>query len=152
MATAEAVTAPGLDSQHGDSVVNSPASWPCGGSVPAEWVDFLHQAGASLDEFGVAEFGQASVELSQSLVADAMSDLSHFGLIEVSGLEAQKFLSSLFTGDVRQVCASQGQFTSWCDGKGRIQATFWLFMHGGAYYLLLPMERLQPILARMKQF
>lgn len=83
---------------------------------------------------------------------DAVADLSHFGLIAVEGPDAQKFLASLFTGDVRLVSASQGQFTSWCDGKGRILTTFWLFVRGEAYHILLPKELLPSTLTRLRQF
>jgi tRNA-modifying protein YgfZ len=86
------------------------------------------------------------------LTEDVIADLSHFGLIEVSGDEAQKYLASLFTGDVKKVSASAGQFTSWCDGKGRMLATFWLFSRAGAYYLLLPAEQVGTVVARMRQF
>ena len=83
---------------------------------------------------------------------DGVADLSHFGLVAVSGPEACQFLGSLFTGDVRLVSRSQGQFTSWCDGKGRMLATFWLFMHGDSYCLLLPEALVSATLARLKQF
>lgn len=107
-------------------------------TVPAEWLDFL------------ARSGPVGAECEPT--ADLMADLSHFGLIEVRGEEAGKFLGSLLTGDVRLVSPTLGQFTSWCDGKGRIQATFWLFMRDGAYYLLLPEELLPGVIARLKMF
>jgi folate-binding protein YgfZ len=94
----------------------------------------------------------AGAELDPAIYRDVAADLSHFGLIAVVGPEAQKFLASLFTGDVRQVSPAQGQFTSWCDGKGRILTTFWLFMRSEAYYLLLPKELLPSTLARFRQF
>ncbi|RYU62053.1 folate-binding protein [Methylolobus aquaticus] len=83
---------------------------------------------------------------------DGLADLSHFGLIAVEGPEAGQFLGSLFTGDVRLVSPTQGQFTSWCDGKGRMLATFWLFMRGNTYFLLLPMALLPTTVSRLKQF
>lgn len=83
---------------------------------------------------------------------DVLADLSHFGLIAVEGPEAAQFLGSLFTGDVRLVSPTLGQFTSWCDGKGRMLATFWLFMRGDSYYLLLPMALVPTTVTRLKQF
>lgn len=110
-------------------------------NAPAEWADFL-------DRSGPAAGDGAEVALGGDIVAD----LSHFGLIEVKGEEAGKFLGSMLTGDVRLVSETLGQFTSWCDGKGRIQATFWLFLRDGAYYLLLPEELLPGVIARLKMF
>ncbi|MDD5033934.1 MAG: folate-binding protein [Methylococcaceae bacterium] len=113
-------------------------------AAPAEWLSFLEQTTVVSDRDPSAR--------RQALEADVMADLSHFGLIEIEGPDAQKFLASLFTGDVRLVSPSLGQFTSWCDGKGRILSTFWIFMRGGAYYLLLPAELLASTLTRLKQF
>ncbi len=84
--------------------------------------------------------------------ADVMSDLSHYGLIEAKGEDARKFLAGLFTGDVRIVSPEKGLFTAWCDAKGRAQATFWLMMHGDAFYVVLPKEVLEPTLAGLKRY
>ena len=122
-------------------------------SNPMEtWRTLLARSGARLDSLGVVDFGKAPAEGHQALRADAMADLSRYGLIEVRGEEAQKFLANLFTGDVRQVSPDRGLFTSWCDAKGRAQATFWLFMHGGAYYLLLPRDQVTPVLMGLKPY
>ncbi len=94
----------------------------------------------------------AGATFDPAVYGDVVADLSHFGLIAVDGPDAQKFLASLFTGDVRLVSPAQGQFTSWCDGKGRILATFWLFMLGESYYLLLPQELAASTLARLRQY
>lgn len=123
-----------------------------GAAMPPQWRTLLEQTGARFEQQRTSGYGQAQAERAQALAADVMADLSHYGLIEVQGADAQKFLASLFTGDVRLVTPSQGQFTSWCDGKGRMLATFWLFMRNGAYYLLLPAELLAPTLARLRQF
>ena len=64
--------------------------------------------------------------------------LVELGLIEVRGEEASKFLQNLVTSDVRLIHPGQGQFSSWCDAKGRIQATFWLIPFDDALYLILP--------------
>jgi hypothetical protein len=110
-------------------------------NVPAEWAEFLDRSGSARGDGVEAALG-----------GDLIADLSHFGLIEVKGEEAGKFLGSMLTGDVRLVSETLGQFTSWCDGKGRIQATFWLFLRDGAYYLLLPEELLPGVIARLKMF
>ncbi|MDF9391089.1 MULTISPECIES: YgfZ/GcvT domain-containing protein [Methylococcus] len=110
-------------------------------NAPAEWVDFLDRCGPAVGD---------GAELA--LGSDIIVDLSHFGLIEVKGEEAGKFLGSMLTGDVRLVSETLGQFTSWCDGKGRIQATFWLFLRDGAYYLLVPEELLASVVTRLKMF
>ena len=84
--------------------------------------------------------------------ADIVADLPSFGLIKVSGPDARTFLANLFTGDVRLISPEFSQFTSWCDGKGRIMTTLWLFMRGDSFYVLLPKSLLPTTLARMRQF
>ncbi len=90
--------------------------------------------------------------LDPAVYGDVLADLSHFGLIAVEGPDARNFLGNLFTGDVRLLSPSLGQFTSWCDGKGRILATFWLFMRGESFYLLLPKELAPSTLARLRLY
>lgn len=117
-----------------------------------DWRALLIGAGARFEGEGVADYGQPEAERRAALNADVMADLSHYGLIEAKGEDARKFLASLFTGDVRPVSREQGLFTAWCDAKGRAQATFWLLMHGDAFYLLLPREILAPVLAGLKRY
>ncbi|WP_052808334.1 CAF17-like 4Fe-4S cluster assembly/insertion protein YgfZ [Methyloterricola oryzae] len=120
--------------------------------APEAWCASLEQAGAVFEAGAVVSYVDAVAELAEARAAGVLADLSHFGLICVEGPEAQKFLGSLFTGEVKQVTPGQGQFTSWCDGKGRMLATFWLFIRGDAYYLLLPKTQMATTVARLKQF
>lgn len=147
MAAGEAIVV--QDSGRGAAPASGPEAGPM---MPLEWRPALEQAGALFDGARVSGFGKEEAERVQALSGDVMADLSHFGLIAVEGPDAQKFLASLFTGDVRRVSPSQGQFTSWCDGKGRMLTTFWLFMRGEVYYLLLPIELLPSTLTRLRQF
>lgn len=131
---------------------SDPGEGRTGNGIPPAWRSYLEQRGARFEGGRVSGFGPGDAALGQWLDIDLVADLSHFGLIAVDGPDASQFLASLFTGDVRLVSPTQGQFTSWCDGKGRMLATFWLFMRGDAYYLLLPAELLPSILARLMQF
>lgn len=78
--------------------------------------------------------------------------LMQFGFIEVRGEEASLFLQSLLTSDVRQINSERGQFSSWCDGKGRIQATFWLMPLNEAIYLIVPLAMVAGLVARLRMF
>ncbi|CAL1240572.1 YgfZ/GcvT domain-containing protein [Candidatus Methylocalor cossyra] len=118
----------------------------------ASWRALLEQSGARLEEGSVVDFGRGEEERRLALKSEVLADLSHLGLIEVRGEDAQKFLANLFTGDVRLVSPERGMFTSWCDAKGRAQATFWLLMRDGAYLLVLPRERVPSVLAGLKRY
>jgi folate-binding protein YgfZ len=133
---------------------NGPARFGTGAAehLPGEWRAVLERSGARFDPAGITDFGQADAEGREALSADVMADLSHCGLIEARGEDARKFLASLFTGDLRLMSPERGLFTAWCDARGRAQATFWLFMHGDAYYLLLPRDIVEPVLAGLKRY
>ena len=147
MAAGEAIV------MQGPGAAGIPASDPQSALVtPGEWQRVLEQAGALIEGNAVYGFGDDDSQLAQAQSGDVMADLSHFGLIAVEGPEAQKFLASLFTGEVRRVTPSLGQFTSWCDGKGRMLTTFWLFMRGETYHMLLPLDMVPSTLARLRQF
>lgn len=114
--------------------------------------DRAHCPGAWQTLLAGSVSGDAEADRRAASSGAVMADLSHFGLIAVAGPEAGKFLGSLFTGDVRMVTAERGQFTSWCDGKGRMLATFWLFLRDDIYYLLLPLQLLPTTVSRLRQF
>ena len=78
--------------------------------------------------------------------------LRHFGLIEVKGSEAVQFLQNILTSDVRLVSGNRGQFSSWCDGKGRINATFWLIPFENAFFMILPKAHVSNVLPRLRMF
>jgi folate-binding protein YgfZ len=141
-----AIGLPGFESAPA-SVDHRPAE-----EASAAWRAVLERSGARFDASGVVDFGRAELERERALSGDVVAELSHFGLIEARGEDAQKFLASLFTGDVRLVSPERGQFTTWCDAKGRARASFWVFMYQGAYYLLLPQPLVQSALAGLKQY
>lgn len=89
---------------------------------------------------------------SVALNSDLMCDLPQYGVIEVKGDDARKFLAGLLTGDVRTITPQKGMFTSWCDAKGRAHATFWLMMRGDAFYLVLPKAILESTMNGLKVY
>lgn len=84
--------------------------------------------------------------------ACAMCDLSHFGLIRVLGEDAREFLQGQLTNDIAKVNPEQSQLSSFCSPKGRMLASFRIFERDGALYLMLPAERLDGILKRLRMF
>src|SRR5690554_5355311 len=103
-----------------------------------EWKDFLTNAGAEFDDRGVESFGNPEHEKSIAITGNILCDLSHHGLISVYGEDAQNFLQSQFSNDLRQVDAAHSQLSSYCTPKGRMLANFRLFLRGQTYYLRLP--------------
>lgn len=124
-------------------------------SFPAmvgEWRQFLCEQGARFDGGRVIDFGDPVLERAQVFHGNIIADLSHYGLIEVTGKDAETFLAAQFTSDVRQVSESTSQLSAWCTAKGRVLAVFRIFQRAGAYYLLLPGELLEVILRRLRMY
>ncbi len=84
--------------------------------------------------------------------ACAISDLSHFGLIRVSGADARTFLQGQLTNDIHGVTTEHAQISSYCSPKGRMLGSFWIFQRGDDLFLQLPKERLDAVLKRLRMF
>ncbi|MEW6354207.1 MAG: folate-binding protein [Pseudomonadota bacterium] len=118
----------------------------------AEWKKFLENIGAHIEHDTVRHFGKPDAELRAAAGATIMADLSHLGLIRVSGPDAQSFLHNQFTNDVRQVSTQRSQLNAYCSPKGRVLALFRLFQRGADYYLCLPQELVAATMQRLRMF
>jgi len=87
-----------------------------------------------------------------TLQQTVITDISDFGLIQVTGQDAEKFLQGQFTNDVRQVKPQRSQFSAWCTPQGRVIVNFHLFKRDTAYYLLLPVNSVTAVLKRLQMF
>jgi folate-binding protein YgfZ len=102
------------------------------------WQEFLAIRQAQIDNGTVMNFGDAAGELAAARDATVLCDLSHFGVLKVSGEDAQSFLQNLFSSDVKAVTPAQAQWSSFNTAKGRILATFLVWQTGPDYFLQLP--------------
>ncbi len=101
-----------------------------------DWQDFLNAQ--TLDDGAIGEC--------------ALCDLSHLGLIRVRGEDAASFLQGQLTNDIDKVTPGLSQLSSYCSPKGRMLASFRIVRRGDDLLLMLPMERLGPILKRLQMF
>ncbi len=118
-----------------------------------KWSEALGNAGVKLDrEHRIMDFGDPEAECRAALDGNVISDLSHFGVIEVGGGDAEKFLQGQFTNDLRQVTPERGQLSAWCSAKGRVMVDFGLFRRGENYCLLLPADLVDSVLKRLRLY
>jgi len=113
----------------------------------SQWRDFLQARGAWIDDAGQAQFPPAPPGADPLLC-----DLSHLGLIAVSGEEAATFLQGQFTNDVRRVDETHSQLSSHCTPKGRMLASFRLLRRDDHYLIQLPRDQLEPLLKRLRMY
>ncbi len=81
-----------------------------------------------------------------------MCDLSHLGLLEISGADAVTFLQGQVTNDVNLLNGSNAHYSAYCNPKGRMLALFLAFAHYDHLHLQFNRELLEPIMKRLKMY
>ena len=114
-----------------------------------DWQTFLTLQGATLATDAehhaiVQHFGNQAAELAATAPNEAGStvlcDLSQYATLRVGGVDAQSFLQNLLSNDIREVSATQAQWSSFNTAKGRMLATFLIWRDGDDYLLQLPVS------------
>jgi folate-binding protein YgfZ len=116
------------------------------------WQQFLQQQGAVLDGGVVQHFGDSSSELFATQNNTVLCDLSQFGVLNVSGEEAQSFLQNLLSNDIREVNSGRAQLSSLNDPKGRMLATMLIWRDESGYLLQLPRPLCEPIRKKLSMY
>jgi folate-binding protein YgfZ len=106
--------------------------------MQSNWKEFLNKQGATLIDDVVCDFGDAAAELTATAQGTVLADLGQFGTLRVSGEDAQSFLQNLLSNDIREVSATQSQFSSFNSAKGRMLANFLISRESDDYLLQLP--------------
>ncbi|MEW5708974.1 MAG: folate-binding protein YgfZ [Pseudomonadota bacterium] len=117
-----------------------------------DWKAYLESQGARMSGDRVADFGDPSGEREATGRATVIADLSGYGLLRVSGPDAQAFLHGQLSSDVRGLPAHRAQHSSYNTPKGRMLATFLLWRMGEDYALQLATELAEPIRRRLALF
>ena len=69
-----------------------------------------------------------------------VTDLSYRAVIKVSGDDAESFLNGQFTSNIEKISEHQLQFSAWCNPKGQVKTTFYIYRHADNFYILSPEE------------
>jgi len=116
------------------------------------WQEFLATQHAQLQDGAVTHFGYAAAELAAAQNGTVLCDLSHFGVLKVSGEEAQSFLQNLLSSDVKAVTPARAQPSSLNTPKGRMLATFLLWQSGADYFLQLPRSLVAAVQKKLSMY
>ncbi len=116
------------------------------------WTEYLSSQGATLADGVVASFGDNAGELAAAAAQTVLADLSHFGLIGLSGEEAQTFLHGQITNDLRNLNASAAVFAGYLSPKGRMLANFLVMKRGDDILVMLPTALREAIQKRLSMF
>lgn len=114
------------------------------------WISELTDQGARFADGRIADFGDPTRESSAINSRAVLCDLSHDGLILVSGDDAASYLQAQFCNDVLTLADGVAQWNGWCSPKGRLLATFLVWKGKQGYFLQLP-RSLQPVIQKRMQ-
>ncbi len=112
------------------------------------WLQLMQSEGAQFEGGRITHFADTFVETDR----DAICDLSHYGIIKVSGEDSAKFLQAQLTNDVLALAVGQAQWNGWCSPKGRLLTTFLIWRDDNGYLLMLPKSLQVAIQKRLGMF
>ena len=115
-----------------------------------DWQEFLRKQGAQIDNDWVVKFESDTKPESQA--GYQLCALTQLGCIEVKGEEAQQFLQNQLSNDISLVNEKSAQLAAYCSAKGRVISMFWIVKSGGAFLMLLPRDRLEATVKRLRMF
>ena len=118
----------------------------------SEWQTFLEQKGGVLSSNGVVDFAESEHHFPKTEEVNALIDLSHQGLIRVSGDDHLAFLQGQLTNDINQLGSERSQLSGYLTPKGRMLANFRIFPREDGLYLSLNQRLLEPVLKRLQMF
>lgn len=85
-------------------------------------------------------------------IENIITDLSHFDLIEVTGKDATNFLNGQFTTNIKELSEHHLQFSAWCNPKGQVKTTFFIYRHKTGFNILLPKELKDSFLKKLQMY
>ncbi|MGH8707154.1 MAG: YgfZ/GcvT domain-containing protein [Burkholderiales bacterium] len=85
-------------------------------------------------------------------VSCSAAELQRLGLLSCTGDEARAFLHAQLTSDVAALATGEARVAGWCSAKGRLLATFLVFMRGDEFLLQLPREIAPAVAKRLSMF
>ena len=81
-----------------------------------------------------------------------LANLTHLGLIEVTGEQARSFINGQVTTEIVSLNADQWRWGAHCDPKGKMIASFRTFSINDALYMMMPIDTLAVGLPQLKKY
>ncbi len=78
--------------------------------------------------------------------------LNNFGLIKISGIDANKFLQGQITVNIDLVTENQLTLAATCNPQGRVLSLFFINKKEGDFYLILRSDTIESTLAHFKKY
>src|SRR5512137_1577124 len=117
-----------------------------------DWQIFLAAHNAQIQDGAAQHFGDAAAERIAARDGTVLCDLSQFGVLKVTGEEAQGFLHNLFSSDVNALTPQSALPSSFNTAKGRTLATFLIWRNETGFFLQLPRSLIAPIQKKLTMY
>ena len=113
-----------------------------------DWQEFLITQGGIVEDGVLLGFS----EYDNKTFDNFITDLSHLALIDVSGEDADDFLNGQFTTNIKQLAKDHLQFSAWCNPKGQVKTTFYIYRNETGFNILLPIELKDSFLKQLQMY
>lgn len=117
-----------------------------------DWQTSLKAQGANIAEGEITDFGNAASELAATATKSTLCDLSHLGLLTLSGEDALSFLQGQVTNDVQLLNGKNAHYNGYCTPKGRMLALFLTFSLRNQLHLQFSRALLATVMKRLKMY
>jgi len=118
-----------------------------------DWQNFLENEGAIIKGDKLLSFTNANhTDKPGQSLNNIIIDLSHLNIIEVTGEDATDFLNGQFTTNIKQLAMHHLQFSAWCNPKGQVKTTFFIYRHEASFIILLPAELKDSFLKQLQMY
>ena len=81
-----------------------------------------------------------------------LTRLKHYGIVCISGADAEQFLQRQFTNDISEVTPERCSYSAYLNPKGRILANFLIFKKNDSFCLALSKDLVESFSKRLRMF
>ena len=104
------------------------------------------------DKYGLQYNNNISNEIEKVCNDYSMSLLGNKVLIRCSGDDAENFLNTQFTNDIKNLQDSQPQLSGYCNPKGRLMSVFYIFQLDGVHYIYTTLDTKNILLEKLNMY
>jgi len=112
---------------------------------------FLYKMSVT-DKYGLKYNNNISNEIEKVCNDYSISLLGNKVLIKCSGDDAENFLNTQFTNDIKNLQDSQSQLSGYCNPKGRLMSVFYIFQLDGIYYIYTTLDTKNILLEKLNMY
>jgi hypothetical protein len=105
-----------------------------------------------IDKYGLKYNNNISSEIEKVCNDYSISLLGNKVLIKCSGDDAENFLNTQFTNDIKNLQDIQPQLSGYCNPKGRLMSVFYIFQLDGVHYIYTTLDTKNILLEKLNMY